>query len=107
MLPDGAKPFDAPAGPAGSVGPVVFWKGASEVSGMGTTLPDGAKPFDAPAETAGSVGLVVFRKGAPEMFGIGTTLPEGRKPADAIGAGVSREQNGTVKVGPATPGHEV
>lgn len=49
----------------------------------------------------------MFWKGAPEVFGIGTTLPEGRNPADAIGAVVSREQKGTVNVGPATPGHEV
>jgi hypothetical protein len=67
-------------------------------------LPDGAKPFDAPV---GSTESVVFWKGAPEAFGIGTTLPEGRKPVDAIGAGVFREQNGTVNVGAATPGHEV
>jgi hypothetical protein len=95
MLPDGAAPLDP------AEGSVMFWKGAPEVSGVGPTLPDGARLL-APA-----VGLVTFWKGAPEVFGDGTTLPEGRKPADAIGADVSREQGGIVKVGPGTPGHEV
>lgn len=54
----------------------LFWKGALEVSGVGTTLPEGVLPEGV---KVGSSVAVVFWKGALEVSGVGTRLPEGVK----------------------------